>query len=436
MSPSRDRIVRRAGALGLRMVAGFVAISGAARAGDVAELLKIARGADLHEAERAREDLEHIGPEAAAEVFGLWAGLPEFGLLTAAERRLLLGALRAWPADRAVEVLVDALPDEPTLDQRLVVLRLLAEVGGHTTVAAVESVCVGIPAEQEVLSQLSEVVEAALVSALRRDPRTFDDLRSRIERDVLPTRLGQQMARALGSVGLGRGLGVLERMLGQSLQLDLAVIDAIGKLSPFDEPRAVFEAARTLRPFLPSIQPEVRRQAALALGDLQDGESVPELLGLLEDSDRRVRRGASLALARISGLDGSEDPVVWKRWYEEELDWLESELDPLVGELAADEPARVVTALRILSMHPMHRAVVSPEIRPLLGHEETLIAVAACSALAKLGDAASFQALLDVLEDERDVVREAGLHALATLTGAKPGTDPEAWRAWLGTGRT
>jgi HEAT repeat protein len=418
----------RAGLVALACVA---APALAARAPDLLELLARARSPETRVAERAREELVRLGPGEAAGILGLCSGrVAELGPLSDAERELLSASVRSWPAERAVEALVAALPEEPSLDDRLAALRLLAEVGGHTTLAAVESLCQGLAPVEDAHPLLEEAVESTLARALRRDPRTYDELRRRCERP-LPAALARRVARALGAARLGRGLEVRERLLGRNPELDLHAIRALGELAWFDEPEGRAGAARTLRTYLVSIDADVRRGAALALGALGDGESAGDVLALLEDSDRRVQRAAGMALARLSGLDALATAEAWRRWHEDELAWLEADFDRLVGELEEGDAARCVAALRVLSLHGLHRALVLPEVLPLLEHEEPLVAVAACAALAKLGDPVAFLPLVAALEDERDAVRAAARGALSALTGASPGDDGEAWRAWL-----
>ena len=46
-------------------------------------------------------------------------------------------------------------------------------------------------------------------------------------------------------------------------------------------------------------QPDVRRQAAWALGVIGDGRATPVLTAALQDGDRQVRRQAAWALGHV-----------------------------------------------------------------------------------------------------------------------------------------
>lgn len=397
----------------------------------VATLLTRVR-AGGRDGEQAARDLAHLEPSSVPQVLGLLSGsIGELGPLPPAERELLHSLVLSWPSEPALTALLEALPADPSLDERLTALTLVGEVGGPGAIKAVVRTCVALAPELHAHPLVMEGLERALVRILRNDPGAHGELRRLLEHDELGSALTERAAAALGTIGRARGLQLLEWMLGREERLDRVVLAAIGELEPFDDPRAVAQASNAARRYLLSVHPELRRQAALALGSLEDGESVPELLDLLKDGDARVRRSVGIALSRISGLDASTRPEAWMHWFEGEVHWFETEGETLHGDLGSPDRTRVVAALRILSMHPLHRAVLSEEIQALLPHDEPAVAAAACAALARLRDVAAFSALLVALEDEREVVRKAAHTALMSLTGTTLGPEPRAWRAWL-----
>jgi HEAT repeat protein len=418
--------------LGL-LIGALLAAPSAARAADVADLVLRLRAPDAEVVQAATRALAALGPEAAPEILGLCSGTrADAGLLAPGERELLLAPLRAWPREVAVRALLAAVPPEAGLDERLTALALLGEVGGQRAIAALDALVRPLPDEARVHPRLSEELERALTQVLARDVAASAELEQRIQRGELAHEILQPAAVALGRTGRGRGLGALERLLGRTPELDAAVLRALGELRPFDDPRARLQAGRTLRRRLTAPDPELRRQAAFALGRLRDGEAVPELLALLDDSERRVQRAAAQALGQIARLDPTAlDTAGWQRWFEGELTWLESEGDAQRLELAADEPARVVAALRVLASHPLHAHALAEEVQALLPHEEALVAEAACAALVRLDDVTAFEPLLETLADGRAPVRASALAALRALTGADLGPAPSAWRAWL-----
>lgn len=407
--------------------------SGAAtRAQDVAECIARLRAGDARVAAGAARELAALRPGAAAEILALCSGRgTDTGPLGPDERELLLTSLRAWPSEVALDALVAALPREATLDDRLSALALAGEVAGPRSVAAVEQLCAGLADQERVHPRLAEELERAFARALERDRRTYDEFTQRLERGVPPAELCLGLVAALGRTGRGRGLALLERLLGHEASLDRAVLAALGRLRPHDDPRAGEAASRVLRRYLDAFDPELRRQAALALGRLRDDEAVPELLALLEDPDRRVQRAASLALGWISSLALGPRAEAWQHWYAREQAWFEAEAGALRADLSAPEPARALAALRILGSHPLHRRELGVEVREQLANEEPLVAVAACATLARLDDVGAVAPLVEMLEDEREAVRAAARLALTSLTGRDLGPEPATWHAWL-----
>jgi quinoprotein glucose dehydrogenase len=68
-------------------------------------------------------------------------------------------------------------------------------------------------------------------------------------------------------------------------------------------------AAAELRGLLTHVKPEIRAQAARALGALGDREAIERLRGLLADAEPRPRLFATLALARLRAIEVSSDVV-------------------------------------------------------------------------------------------------------------------------------
>jgi len=63
-----------------------------------------------------------------------------------------------------------------------------------------------------------------------------------------------------------------------------------------------------IREFLSNELPEVRAMAAQAAGVARDWESMPELIGLLDDQEPVVAARAAAACATLLGMDHGHDP--------------------------------------------------------------------------------------------------------------------------------
>lgn len=418
----------RAGRSGLGL-AVLLFLAAPLRAG-VTEILARLR-ADQRARPQRLEDLHALGSAAAGEVAGLLSGRnAQLGLLGADEREILLQSLRSWPAKATVEALL-ALPPEPSLDDRLTALRLVGEVGDKTAVVAVDFLCKGLAPEQVVHPLVGAELQRTLLHLMRRDAETVDEIYRLLQQGQLCSELLQPLAGAIGQVPSAAGLGVLERLLGRSDELDRVVLEALGNLRFYGDARGLDEAVRTVRLYLSSSHPRMRRQAALSLGSMRASGSVADLIALLDDVERRVQRAAHWSLGRISGLELPADPEAWTRWHEAELEWLDTRCAALIESLEAGEAARVIDATRMLSLHPVHAASACEALEGLLEHEDALVVSAACSALAKLDSVGSFGLLVQALDDPRAEVRRAAARCLEILTGQRLGTESGAWLAWL-----
>jgi len=410
-------------------LAALVFVSAPVCAG-VTEILAELRGDESTRPQHV-EELHALGPAAAGEIAGLLSGRSaELGLLSADERELLLESLRSWPATATVEALL-ALPRDPSLDDRLTALRLVGEVGGKSAILAVDSLCAGMAPAEVADPLVSAELQRTLLHLMRRDAEAVDEASRLMQASRLRSELFQPLARAIGQVPSSAGMAVLERLLGRNEGLDRIVLEALGNLRPYGDAHGLGEAAQSVRVYLSSIHPRLRRQAALSLGSLHDSESVPHLIVLLDDPDRRVQRAAHWALGRISGLELPADPESWTRWHEAELEWFDTRCAALIESLEAAEAARVIEATRLLSLHPVHGMIVAEAIEGLLEHDDPLVVFAACAALAKLDSIGSFTLLVQALDDPRDEVRLAVARCLEALTGEHLGVEPDVWFAWL-----
>lgn len=118
--------------------------------------------------------------------------------------------------------------------------------------------------------------------------------------DLLTTP-GEQAAAALVSIG-SRTFDALVKTLRQPQWI--ARRNAAWALGALDDPRAV----KPLIAAMSDAEPEVRAQAAWALGALDDAAALEKLTEMVKDSDARVRRQAAWALGVIG--DSRATPVL------------------------------------------------------------------------------------------------------------------------------
>jgi hypothetical protein len=376
-----------------------------------------------------------LGPAAVPPVWTILTGRApapeglEGPLLRGTTEALLLEALRAWPAPRVVRELTKGVNPESTLDDRLRAIGLVGEVGQADSFLALLELASDISSMDYKKPRVKRAVEGAMAELLERDARAMRVLELRL-RSIDP-RVLESTAWALGEIRGSDSLRLLERMTGSNKELDVAVLQALASWDSW-APEALDDSCADLAfEFLSASDPDARRHAAIALGNLCCVASTPALLALLHDPDRRVQRSATWSLQRISGLKFSTDPQRWQRWYEREQAWFK-ENKSIVGRFTGESDAgQVGRLLQQAARHPLFRRELSEGITPLLRNRNQRIVIAAANTLARLEDPAAVRPLVEALGDYRIGVRASALNALFALTGERLPPDARDWLDWL-----
>ena len=144
-----------------------------------------------------------------------------------------------------------------------------------------------------------------------------------------------------------------------------------------------------LRGYLSSRAPAVRLRAVRAAARLQDSTTVKDLLSLLRDPDREVRREAAFALGQIGHR---------------------SARGALEGLLAGDDVELVDLAIEALGKIGDHAS--TPRVASYLGNPSPLLRGEAAVALWRLADSTALEGLLERHNDLNAEVRWRVLYAL------------------------
>ena len=416
---SRDPILRAA--VALLTVSGFLCAPAAATGGGSGDEAP-ARGL-----ERVLEELEDVRrPSAGAMLDALLVSGPRGW-------RELLAALEdpAQPLGAQLgRSLLAALADLPefVLDRRQsgeregrqlalelsLALSVLEGFGGAGDLDQV--IRLGLPEEREQALDLHLVgdVESCLAALLQRDSEAFGVLGRGFT--ALDPRAKPVVLRAVGRVDDPRAVTFLSDRLGLDVQLDPLVLAQLGRAAA----RAGVDVDERARTFvlmgLRSADTQLRGEACLVAGHLEDSEAVPDLIDLLEDPEQGVSANAYWALRRCTRRYLDPDVDRWRRWYADELAWWTSEADDCLRDLHSSDPGRVSLALRELATHRLHRHELARELLPLLGETEEVLLLQVCGALQALGSRVSRPALRGLLEHPSGAVRarvELALDAIA-----------------------
>ena len=264
---------------------------------------------------------------------------------------------------------------------------------------------------------------AALASTLRREAETCRELDAAW--DEVDPALRLAALDALAGCGRPQAVAVLAARLDDQPELRAAVLARLGALAEGLEEPADLRAAAQVRALLDDPRAAVRREAALCAGRLQDADSAPRLLELLESGQRGERDAALWALRRVSTLGFSADPRPWRLWLEDERRWWEERAATCLAGLSDPRPEVVLAALDELSRRRLDRDALAAAVVSMGGPGGEL-AERRCHVLRALASRAGLGFLRECLAGSRDeaVLRAAEGAWRASTALPPPGSAP------------
>ena len=378
----------------------------------------------------ARERLLASGESRALQAFGVLTGRVPVSstrgpLLDHTARELLFESLAA-AGPSVLPRLAATFDEETPLQERLLLLNLVGRVGRAQDLTMIREVLAPLEPVQLAVKAVGDAVQAAVLGLLERDPAT--NQRLIVDQAEWDPRLLPAVARALGEFGRGDGMKVLERMFGQTLELDEAVLEALGCVRAWETACLSGECSRTLSQYMTGGEPRLRRQAFLSLGKVRERTVFPDVVAALEDDDPRVQGAAAWALQEISGLTRGHS-ADWNEWYRAEEAWYEGRAQELLDEVRDEDASAAVRALEELSAHRIYARELIMDLAPDLEHADPKISEAVCWAMVRLGHASAVEPLLRAATDAHRTPTPGVLEALSRLTGESFATREE-WRAW------
>jgi len=211
--------------------------------------------------------------------------------------------------------------------------------------------------------------------------------------------------------------------------LDAFVLAEIGHMAP--RARAVPEAAtrQQVRRYLRSADPVLVHEAAAVAGHLRDRDAIPDLIWLLDSSDRVAAQRAHRALVEITGQQLSMARTTWQEWHTAVSEWWRDEAQKRLAIAVSGRPGAASLALQELAKLRLYRDELAPALAPCLQREEVEFVLLACATLGHLGSPAAIEPLLDTLAHSNVDVRRAAYLALRRISGEDHGDDPVTWRA-------
>lgn len=343
------------------------------------------------------------------------------------ERALLVDALGRLPWSEvalALEARRTAAADVPT---RLAAMEVLATLGRSEDVRALLAWAQLEGKTDRVAAEVRTALTARLDELIQRQPDALRDLHGALvalNRSLL-TPVLQGLARRPSAARLV----ALGELLSTVPALDPYVLAEIGHMAPRARvvPRASTRAR--VRRYLDSLDPVLVHEAIAAAEHLCDREAIPELIELLESSDRFAAQRAHQALVAITGQQLSKAPNAWLEWHAAVSDWWQGEAPKRLVVAVSGPPGAASLAIQELAKLRLYRDELAPLLAPCLQREEVELVLLACATLGHLGSLSSVEPLLDTLVDPNLDLRRAAYQALRRITREDHGDDPATWRA-------
>ncbi len=386
-----DLLLERLGAMAPRPVPGVVRVLSGLDPTPGQELAGLDRELSNVDAERVLDLLERLKHEEIAADLKLVAR-------TAASDRTTLGMLRILERFGSAEDLLGAA--------RWTQLEL--EQSGSDAL-------------------LEATLRDATQRILRRDARGFEWISGVIQSSSAD--VGLSLCRGAGETESLRALPVFASLLGWSANLDVGLLQQIGRLSTHCELPAEPRLQSVVRGFLGSDDPRIAREAAVVCARLEDFDAADALVDLLDGEDRSVSEASVWALETLTGLALGEDAGRWRTWLASEEQWLDETAPGLIAALQDPDAGQVVLALNELSRHRYQRATIASALLSGLEDERAEIRVLTCTALGRIGAKAALTALIESLDDPEEPVVNAAHAALCQISGRELPPDPQVWMA-------
>ena len=317
------------------------------------------------------------------------------------------------------------------LDASLVGLEILAWQGAGADLAlACELASPGEGVEEEDYRPVGDALERAVTQILIEDTSGFLEI-EKLFRESHPWVHGF-LLRGMAETRSLAALRKLPLLLGKVEGLDAFVLMQVGNVAqhvntPLDE-----TTLTRLRGFLDASSSTVRRQAAYALGQLDDYDCLEDLITLLTDETEGVRQSAHWSLGKITAMTIQPEPKRWRFWYDSETRWWTDEAPELLATIRQGALPEVVAAINTCGAKRLFRRQLYRELAPMLASPELVVVRMTCSSLQSLRATEAVPDLVELLGHGDPQVREQAWLALRQLTGNQDlPAERGAWREAL-----
>ena len=337
-----------------------------------------------------------------------------------ARPRVLVQLLKGLPKPEVLQAIDEEAASKEAVDRELLLVRLLAEIGGKDSLDRVVAIASKFDPMQWERTFVQVPVQDAISGLVRNDAQAQKDLARRVQ-GVKPG-LGSMFVRALVQANATAAVTELTYSLGRDPRLDLCLSDALGGLAETAAGTLSESALGALRAQLVSTDARMVCAAAAALGRLGDEVSAEKLVQLQDDPDALKKHGALTALSMLSGRDPKGDRAEWEAWLEAETRWKADRLPEIEKVIAAEDLKALPNAMSELVAHRLFRHRIAMDLTPMLESKNPDVVRLACGILPALGSRSVVPALKVLVRSGSRETIACGRAALIALQPPSPGS--------------
>ena len=346
------------------------------------------------------------------------AAQPEAGAhevsLSELQQRALLDALKRMPQSwRAL--FQEFSHSESARPERAAALRVIGEIGAASDVSLMLDLARTAPALADSGESVDPQFQSSVEKLLGRDVHAFGQFETLFFAADAPLR--PLLVQAISNAGTLAAVEVLAHLLGKDGELDVILMTGISHTAaslaaPFDA-----RIEESVRNCLTASSENLVREAALAVGKLEDADALPMLVTLLSHSNRGVRENALWSLKKISGLCFAANEKAWSAWLKVEQNWWRESAPALFSRLETAKRPEALAIVQEVARRRYPRHPLAAELSRALSHPDNEVRRLTCVALGEFRSRTAVPALLVCLDDaDPDVRIEAG-RALHAVTG-------------------
>ncbi len=346
-------------------------------------------------------------------------------ILSVVQRDLILLSFERLGRTGTLASLAHLLADPKTVPERIATIEILSAVGRTKDLERVFELALAQD-EENASRAMADAFRRAACSISKRDGEAFRWI-AETWRSVRPELLADLIL-AIGESEDPRGLEFLSDMIFWKSDLADAAVAQIPRVGRSRDEDLNEELRVRLRVQLDPERPDRCRTICMALAELEDLSSLPQIIESLGHESKGLRESAHWALKRLTRLNFPPDPARWSRWYAAELEWLRREKNAVFRRLLSDQEGQVARALHEVEQHPLARDELLAALPSLFESSNPFVRILACQGATDLGREEAVPVLIDALEDPSAEVVKAAHDALRELTGLNLPEDTSAWR--------